>query len=758
MDPSSNPRFQHRLLFRQGLIAAGFAVLMMFVFQFAQSFLEFRREETRQEQILLLRIEPYLERAALAASGHDRILAGHVVEEVIGFPSLWSVRLKSASGELLAELSVSHPAHRFSWLCQSLLGGARVFDYPLAGQGKDGPISGVLTLTADPYLMQSAFFERTLDSLLFLALMAPLIALAFFFIVHRTVGRSLTGLTRSIRAIHAGAGGKIRIPIPAGHENDEIGLLAKTANRLMEDVEARQAQLERANAALTESEERFRNLIEGSIQAVLVHRDLKPLFVNDTFVQMAGFKSIEEVLALPSLEVLLEKEKIEEVLSKRKEAKEQGQPVPSQIHFNLNRPDGVKLQIESYAREVSWEGETAIQATLLDVTQRSELEMQLRQSQKMEALGELASGMGSEFNHTLQIMKGFTEMLQNGQITPKTTEKHLARVESAMDRSSNLIRQLQTLNRRTAIRPEVLRMDSLLADWAPILNRLMGDSVEVSVQVKEDGGVVKADSGLLEQVLLNLCVNARDAMADGGVLAIEARSFDMDEILRGQYPWARQERYELISIRDTGQGIPHDMQEKIFDPYFTTKPGGQGSGLGLSTAYGIVTQHGGMIDVKSEPGMGTTFNIFLPSLRESPHAAESSVLLSEPGGSETILVADDEWEVLDLAVKLLKRKGYRVLTAINGEEAYKLFMREKDAVDMVILDMVMPLMNGKQLYEKIRAYTQDIPVLFCSGYSESLFDPSFVSSPDFQILHKPYRARELYHAVRAALDDQRTVA
>jgi CheY-like chemotaxis protein len=298
-------------------------------------------------------------------------------------------------------------------------------------------------------------------------------------------------------------------------------------------------------------------------------------------------------------------------------------------------------------------------------------------------------------------------------------------------------------------------LNGAIADLLKMIRRVIGEHITLDFVSNQDGGIIRADRGQIEQILMNLCVNARDAMPEGGRLTIETESVEIGQGFCQSHPWAKPGRYALISVTDTGCGIDEEYLETIFDPFFTTKGVGEGTGLGLSTVYGLVRQHGGLIHVYSEVDKGTTFKIYLPQLGRSATILGEQKVDVAPAGSETILLAEDDDVVRKLSKAFLTRAGYHVLVANNGEEALAVFEEHADEIDLVLLDVVMPKLGGRAVFERIRQTHPHIRTLFASGYSMSAIHTNFVLEEGFALIQKPYERKVLLRKVREVLDGDR---
>lgn len=390
-----------------------------------------------------------------------------------------------------------------------------------------------------------------------------------------------------------------------------------------------------------------------------------------------------------------------------------------------------------------------------DVSREIALEQQLQQAQKMEAVGQLTGGVAHDFNNLLQVINGHAELALSGLAEDAPPRQHLEEIASAGGRAARLVGQLLAFSRRQIMRLETLEPNAVIHELMRMLRRVISESIHLVFQPGQGVCPIQADRGMLEQILLNLCVNARDAMPEGGSLVIATRDMVLDHVNTVEYPDVAHGRYLLLTVSDSGCGMESGVLEHIFEPFFTTKPVGKGTGLGLATVYGIVRQHNGHISVRSEPGRGTDFRILLPASAAEVVAPPSSPPGSRVGGgNETVLLAEDDAMVRNLVRSVLQRAGYRVLVACDGEEAVALFGQHAEEVDLLLFDVVMPRLGGRLASDRILAQRPGLPVVFASGYSEDAIHSDFVLEPGVTLLSKPYVVEELLRTVRSRLDER----
>ncbi len=381
------------------------------------------------------------------------------------------------------------------------------------------------------------------------------------------------------------------------------------------------------------------------------------------------------------------------------------------------------------------------------------LQEQLRQSQKMEAIGQLAGGIAHDFNNLLTVIKGYSQLslMQLNEGNP--LREKVEEIQKAADQAASLTRQLLAFSRRQVMEMRVLDLNILIKDLEKMLHRIIVEDVELITFLADDLGRVKTDPGQIEQVVMNLTINARDAMPKGGKLTIETTNVELDEEYARDHVATKPGQYVMLSVSDTGVGMTQEVKERAFEPFFTTKDKGKGTGLGLSTVYGIVKQSGGNIWIYSELGKGTTFKIYLPRVDEPPEEMVEKVMKEElPRGSETILIVEDNEEVRKLAMRVLEKQGYNVLEASNGDDALHLPKERKESVHLILVDVVMPGISGRQFVEQFKEVCRDCKVLYMSGYTDNTIVHHGVLEKGMNYIQKPFTVEGLARKVREVLD------
>jgi two-component system, cell cycle sensor histidine kinase and response regulator CckA len=510
----------------------------------------------------------------------------------------------------------------------------------------------------------------------------------------------------------------------------------------------------RMEAAVRELMERNRALFESIPDGVgVVLKDGRFVDCNGATVRMLDAGSREEVLGHDIFDVIAPEQR-ERARAWLAQAQTPGL-LRRLVRVTVRSLAGRVFEAQIFSDLLLDEGGAPVGLVMAvrDITDQLTLEAQLRQAQKMEAVGQLAGGVAHDFNNILLGIQGYAELARDAAADPAAVREHLEEVLAASERGGALVRQLLAFSRREALVPVVMDLNAVIRGLVRLVGRLIGEHISLRVDLGPDLPGVTADPRQIEQAIVNLCVNSRDAMPDGGMITIRTDHAALDAAFAASNPWAAPGSYVRVSLADEGTGMSPEVMDHLFEPFFTTKRPDRGTGIGLATVYGIVKQHGGLIHCESAPGAGTRFFIFFPvSSEEVPAPAPAQPAPQPAGGRETLLVAEDDPMVRGLVARILGRAGYTVLTAADGAEALVVFAERGAEVALALVDVVMPGMNGQTLARALRERRPGLPVLFSSGYDFRLLDESLEAGEKLTIVHKPYHPQELLRVVRQALD------
>jgi PAS domain S-box-containing protein len=512
----------------------------------------------------------------------------------------------------------------------------------------------------------------------------------------------------------------------------------------------------RVEEALRESEARYRELVKNATYGIYrTNLERRFLEVNQALVAMLGYSSEEELLSVNlATDVYRDPTVRAQLLAQATDADR-----ADGVEVEWKRKDGSLVLVRLSARSVKdTRGRVAyFEGIAEDVTERRAFEKQLRQVQKFEAIGQLAGGVAHDFNNVIGAIMGWAELGQEQTPADSRLHTHFKKIKEQADRAAGLTRQLLAFARRQLLEPQNIHLNQTIAELLSLLEKVISKDIELKTVLAPNLGMIRADPTQVEQVLMNLCLNARDAMPRGGQLLIETQNVETDEEYCRSHTYAQPGRYVVLSVTDNGVGMDPVTLEHIFEPFFTTKELGKGTGMGLATVYGVVKQHGGFVQVYSEAGRGSTFHVYFPMQSTAPAEEElkgKEKVAAEPvrGGTETILVAEDHDGVREMARLTLESLGYKVILAEDGEKAVAAFEEHRDRIALAVLDVVMPKLGGQEVYARMRAVKPDVAVLFTTGYSNESAALRALAKKGISVLQKPYVPSLLARKVREVLD------
>jgi PAS domain S-box-containing protein len=532
-----------------------------------------------------------------------------------------------------------------------------------------------------------------------------------------------------------------------GHVAERTSQLAASNQELKKEVAERKL----AEEASRESETRYRQLFHDALTGDFISTpDGELLDCNMAFARMFGFSSIEEAKACNLVSIYPNEKDREDLLERLRREKRL-----EYCELEMRRRDGTTVHaVENIIGSFDESGElVGLRGYIFDDTKRKELEDQLRQSQKMEAVGKLAGGVAHDFNNLLTAINGYSELSMRRLDEGDPLYRNLSLIKKAGDRAASLTRQLLAFSRKQILKPAVLDLNNAIVEMNKMLQRLIGEDIDLLIGLTPDLGKVKADPSQIEQVLMNLAVNARDAMPMGGKLTIETSNVEIDREYINRQVSVRPGHYILLAVSDNGCGMNLQTQERIFEPFFTTKEVGKGTGLGLSTVYGIVKQSGGHVWVYSEVGIGTTFKVYLPRVdAPSEEAVVSTVETKLQIGTETVLLVEDEEIVRSMTREILQESGYQVLSAEHAEDALQVVGEHSGPIHLLLSDVVMPGLSGRELAEQLAPLRKEMKVLYMSGYTDDAIVHHGVLEEGTAFIEKPFTPLTLSRKVREVLN------
>jgi PAS domain S-box-containing protein len=599
-----------------------------------------------------------------------------------------------------------------------------------------------LTISASSVYDESR--KTLVNNIIFSVIMAVTILIALNMLINHLVINPLSRLQKSVTVFRSSGRHDI-VPV---HSNDEIGGLISSFNQMAETINKDAIEISKAGDVLRLSEEKFSKAFRSgpTLMAISTIKDGRFIDVNDAFLRTFGYEK-EEVLGRTSTELGIwadpeERNKTTDSLSKSRRINNE------EIVFC--KKTGEELTMLWSVEVIDIEGRLCMLVVAQDITDRKKLEARLLQAQKMESIGQLAGGIAHDFNNILTAIIGYAHILKIKMEEGDPLKSNIDHILTSSQRAANLVRSLLAFSRQQISNPVPVNLNEIIEDLVKMLLRILGEHVELKLALSGDLTVM-ADRVQMEQVIINLCTNARDSMPDGGTLTIRTGDIRLEKEFTELYGYGTPGEYAFISVSDTGTGIDEKMKDRIFEPFFTTKEVGKGTGLGLSIVYGIIKQHNGYISCFSDVGKGTTFTAYLPMIKSAVEESTAEEIPDSGNATETVLLAEDEEDVRKLTSQVLSEAGYKVIVAVDGEDAVDKFISNRDRVDILLLDVIMPGMNGQDVYNKAKEMKPDIKALLFSGYPADFIQKKIIVHNGLQLVSKPLPPGELLKKIREAL-------
>lgn len=645
----------------------------------------------------------------------------------------------------------------------------------------DGEVIGSIYIHAE----LRSFYVRVVRyvlTLLAIMLFAFGVSYSLFTKLHRIITDPVTDLTDLMRTVSEKQDYSIRADVSG---NDEFAYLAKGFNEMFDRIDQRDRELAhhrthleelvnkrtaaltdsntrlenelaertRIEAELAQSEHRYRTIFEttGNPSAI-ISGDGIVLMVNTAFEKVSGYRR-EEVEGILNWRTFVFREDVDKIENYRATWNPTSESGPLEYECRLINKEEDVLYVLVTSSVIPETDRTV--TSMLDMTERKRLEEQLIQSQKMEAIGQLAGGVAHDFNNILTSIIGYGNLIQLKMSDNEKLMQYVNPLLGSADKAKHLTQALLAFSRKQIIAPKPVDLNSVIENVKSFVIRLIGEDIEMNVNLSSKDLIVFADAGQLDQVLMNFATNARDAMPSGGTFTIETDIVNIDEAFCRKHGYGKKGDYALIRVSDTGTGISKKNLDHIFEPFFTTKEVGKGTGLGLSIVYGIVKQNNGYINVYSEPGHGTIFKIYMPLMSLEPEKKKAEASSKPRGGNEMVLLAEDDIGTRGIIKTLLQEYGYNVIEAVDGEDAVEKYHECSERISLLIVDVIMPKKNGKAVFDEIRKDHPDVRALFVSGYTADIIHKRGLIEPDLHFMEKPIIANQFLTKVRSLLDMNR---
>ena len=755
----------HKISFRPAIYTVTLAFLLGISFSAIQLFIDLKAEKIRIDETVRQVIGISRESAIQAAVNLDHDLAEQVIKGLFHFTPIFQAEIKDNFGDLLATLSRSHADHapmKWQWLAARIIDPEKTFTVDLLDPVYHDTM-GSMTVVVDIHATAANFFNRITLVIIGDLLRSFILALILLAIFQSYLTKPLLAIISSLAKIVPGKSDKVSITVGKSHQDDELGMLVGTINSLLGGFDLNLRQLMKAEKELRASEERIRLLLESSAEAIFgLDLDGRCTFVNPSCLRMLGYESPVDLLG----------KNMHALLFAHKSAAP-GSPNGSicgavkngcgihEADGTMRRADDSTFPVEYWAHPIIRQGKTiGCVVTFLDISERKKSEAenkklcdQLRQSQKMEAIGTLAGGIAHDFNNMLNAILGYSSLIMadNNKDTP--CHEYADNIHKAGCRAAKLVEQILTFSRRKDEEKGPLQIQSIVKEALKLLKGTLPSTIELRESINSKCRPVMADSTQIHQVVMNLCTNAYHAMREtGGVLAVELDEVELDQAVAATISDLAPGNYVRLTVRDNGPGMDGATRERIFEPYFSTKKTGGGTGLGLATVHGIVKDCKGGIVVESAPGHGASFNIYLPVIVECilPKVEPQVDERSGPIKIHVLLVDDMPANIL-LGKTILNRIGCRVTSFTSSLEAFDKFRAAPEEFDLVITDQTMPRMTGNELAMKVLAIRADMPIIMITGYSDIMDEESAKAIGIKEFIMKPITPSVLAKAISKVL-------